>query len=74
MPTDERSDMDHVGWALAAIGGVTSASLALGRLLDQIPRLSGKAIRAIRALRAIAVELRRPLASDRVKEQGERED
>jgi hypothetical protein len=48
--------MNLESWTFAAIGGVTGVLVALGHLLDQIPHLTGKVTKAIKAVRMIARE------------------
>jgi hypothetical protein len=50
--------MEIAGWAVVAVGVVTSAVFALGHALDQIPVVAVKVIKAVRAVRSVRAEFR----------------
>lgn len=51
--------METVGWATASVAGLSGCVLVLGYVLDQIPDLSDKAVRALAAWRRLRDEWRR---------------
>ncbi|WP_165484734.1 hypothetical protein [Streptomyces kasugaensis] len=48
--------METVGWATAVVATLGGCFLILGYVLDQIPALSDKAVRAIAAVRRLRDE------------------
>jgi hypothetical protein len=48
--------METVGWATAAVAVLGGCVLVLGYVLDQVPTLVDKAVRAIAALRRLRDE------------------
>ncbi|WP_186768050.1 hypothetical protein [Streptomyces qinzhouensis] len=48
--------METVGWATAVVAALGACFLILGYVLDQIPALSDKAVRAIVAVRRLRDE------------------
>jgi len=55
--------MEIAGWAVVAVGVVTSAVFALGHALDQVPVVAVKVIRAVRAIRSVRAEFKGSAAS-----------
>jgi hypothetical protein len=56
--------MQTVGWAAVCVGFLTGVVLVLGHILDAIPPLCQKMIKAVRSLRALHTEIaqqRQPL-------------
>ncbi|MFJ8334591.1 hypothetical protein [Streptomyces sp. NPDC094437] len=51
--------MESVGWAAEAVAGLGGCALVLGYVLDLVPALSDKAVRAIDAWRRLRDEWRR---------------
>lgn len=51
--------METVGWATASVAGLGGCVLVLGYVLDQVPALADKAVRAIAAARRLRDEWRR---------------
>lgn len=55
--------MEIAGWAVVAVGVITSAVFALGHALDQVPVVAVKVIKAVRAIRSVRAELKRSVTS-----------
>lgn len=51
--------MEVAGWAAVAVGSIAGGVTVLGYLADQVPGLSNKTIKAVRAIRAVRDELQR---------------
>ncbi|GGS16714.1 hypothetical protein AB0E75_20345 [Streptomyces griseoviridis] len=51
--------MEVAGWAAVAVGSIAGGVTVLGYLADQVPGLSAKMIKAVRAIRAVKDEVRR---------------
>ncbi|MET7616976.1 hypothetical protein [Streptomyces sp. NPDC005408] len=50
--------METFGWASAAVAGLGGCVLVLGYVLDQVPAVAEKAVRAIAAVRRLRDEWR----------------
>jgi len=49
-------------WTASVIGIITSLTLALNHVLDQVPKLAAKAIKAVRAVKQVKREISRDQA------------
>lgn len=57
--------MEIAGWAVVAVGVITSAVFALSHALDQVPVVAVKVIKAVRAIRSVRAELKGLAASSK---------